>query len=954
MTNSFLHQTAVHILGTHGKDLQRVLVLMPNQTGINFFRKALAQTAHSAVWAPVCLTPSKQMEKASGLAIGNRITLAAELHRVYQAVTSFSNEPFERFFPWADLLLNDFDDIDKSMANAKVLYANLAGLKNINEQFAYLTEEQIALIKRFWKSYEEPSITESKERFLRIWEKLYEVYRIFTEILPQKGYGYEGLLHRRAAENPEQLFTGLEDIQAAYVIGFNRLNACEKQFFSALRKKYNTQFFYDAHPLTVKDTMHEAGKFYRESTFFFPHSKQNEKQHISKPDIEIISVSGSTTAIKYAAGEIEKIIQENHQPDDILVMLPDEKQLTPLLYSLPESVSTVNITSGLALSETPIISLLRLLYNVRKMASRRPSGVFFRASDVGKLLQHPYLNFGENNTNAEIIQRIKSQRRTRPERGMLIGQQLHERMFSLPEEMALHSCFVDILRSVLEDENIPLFEKRIIQTACEAADGVSKIIQSEELSSDDKAAFILLNKVLRGTRIPFEGEPVLGLQMMGPLETRNLDFKTVIIPAMGDDQFPGAGTSKTYIPFTLRRAFGLPLPEDRAAELSHIFFRLLQRAEKVVLICNTSAGAMTTGEPSRFIFRLEADDFYAPLLRKKTVVEKVKFKEPLAILIEKTEAIMDKLNALTDNPEKAIYPTAINTYIDCQLRFYFRYIAGIKEVDELSDIADHAQFGSIFHWIMEWMYTDYLGKTIHAEDIENIRGNFDALSEKAFKEHFGYQPHEVFEFEGETLIQREVIRKYVNRLLDIDAEYAPFTITGLELGEHDKRLQFPFKFPTGEGEKTIHLAGKIDRVDEKENITRILDYKTGADELRYTDIPTLFDPETPKRNKAALQTWLYGLIYGNNFPDKHVLQAGIISVRGMFETGFDPIIKEKTDPLRANSGYAKVQNLHDKQDEFIEHLRQLFTEIYNKEIPFVQTEKLEKCLTCPYKEICKR
>lgn len=954
MKNSFLHQTAAHLLAEHGKDLQHVLVLMPNQTGINFFRKALAESAQSAVWAPVCLTPGKQMEKASGLVIGNKITLAAELHRVYQTVLNLEPEPFERFFPWADLLLDDFDDIDKYLADAKVLYANLAGLKNINEQFSYLTEEQIALIKRFWKSYEEPSITESKERFLRIWEKLYEVYHTFTTILPQKGYGYEGLLHRKAVENPAQLFTGLEDIKAVYVIGFNRLNACEKRFFSELRKKYNTQFFYDPHPLTVKDNMHEAGKFYRETSLFFPPKKKDEEKEINKPIIEIISASGSTTAVKFTASEIEKALKENNQAEDILVMMPDEKQLTPLLYSLPEDVQTINITSGLALSETPIISLLRLLYNIRKLASRRPSGTFFRVSDVFKILQHPYLNFTLDKINAAIIQQLKIQRRTRPERNMLGSEQMHELIFSLPEEKPFHATIVEILRLILVEENLPLFEKRIIQTACESVAAVSEIIRSENLPSDDKASFILLNKVLRSTRIPFEGEPVIGMQMMGTLETRNLDFKTIIIPAMGDDFFPGAGTSKTYIPFTLRRAFGLPLPEDRTAELSHIFFRLLQRAEKVVLICNTSAGPMTTGEPSRFILRLEADDFYAPLLHKKAVIEKVKFKEPIEITVAKSEEIMTKLLSFTDNANKAMFPTAINTYLDCSLRFYFRYIAGIKEEDELSEIADHAQFGSIFHWIMEWMYADYIGKQIHVEDIKRIRENFDVLSEKAFKYHFGYKENEAFEFEGETLIQREVIRKYVNRLLDIDTQYAPFKITGLELGEHENRLQFPFKFPTTEGEKTIYLAGKIDRVDEKENITRILDYKTGADELKYTDIPALFDTEITKRNKAALQTWLYGLIYANNFTDTPVLQAGIISVRNMFEDGFDPILKEKIDPLKTTSGYIKVQNLYDRQGEFTEQLRQLFSEIYNKEIPFSQTEKQEKCLTCPYREICKR
>jgi len=954
MTDSFLHQTAAHILAERGTDLQRTVVFLPNQTGINFFRKALAETAQTAVWAPVCLTPGKQMEKASGLTTGHKIRLAAELHRVYQMVLGREPESFERFFPWADLLLNDFDDIDKYLANARVLYANLAGLKNINEQFAFLTEEQVALIRRFWRSYEEPSITEPKERFLRIWEKLYDVYNNFTQILRKKGYGYEGLLHRVAVEKPDNLFAGLNDIEAAYVVGFNRLNACEKKFFSELRKKYPTQFFYDVHPHTVADKMHEGGKFYRETSFFFPQEKQAENITPTKPHIEIVSVSGSTTAVKYAAGEIEKALAHGQLAEDILVMMPDEKQLTPLLYSLPDGLDAVNITSGLALSETPVMSMLRVLYQIRKTASKKKTGTFFRVADVMKVLQHPYLNFDFEQANVQIIQKLKRERRVRPERGMLVTAPVHELMFALPGEIPFHRAVTEILRLVLQSEHLPVFEKRILQTACESAAAVSDIIRAEALPSDDKASFILLNNVLRGTRIPFEGEPVVGMQMMGALETRNLDFKTVIIPAMADDLFPGSGNPKTYIPFALRRAFGLPLPEDRTAELSHIFFRLLQRAEHVLLICNTSAGPMTTGEPSRFILRLEADDYYNTLLRKKAVVEKVRFKQPEVIAIAKTGAAWERLLTLSENPESPMYPTAVNTYVECPLRFYFRYIAGIKEEDELSDIADHAAFGSIFHWIMEWMFAEILNREVQRADIENLRQRFDELSERAFKRHFGYGPHEPFEFEGETLIHREVIRKYVNRVLDLDADYAPFTITGLELGEGENKLRMPLTFPTAEGERTIWLGAKIDRVDEKDYTTRILDYKTGKDDLKYPSIESLFERGNTKRNKAAFQTWLYGLIYDQNYPPTQYLQAGVISVRNMFEAGFDPIIKEKADPAKPNSGHVKVQNLRDRAGEFREGLQNLFAEMYNPEIPFLQTDDLKKCQTCPYKEICRR
>lgn len=954
MIHPFLHQMARHIISKHGNDLQRIAVFFPNQTGINFFQKALSEVAESSVWAPLCSTPGRQMEKVSGLLPGNKIRLASELHRVYQLVLGREPEPFERFFPWADLLLADFDDIDKYLVDAKLLYANLAGLREINEQFSFLTEEQIALIKRFWKAYEEPSITDSKERFIRIWEKLYDVYNTFTQVLVEKGYGYEGLLHRKAAEMPETLFTGLENIEFAYVVGFNRMNSCEKTFFSELRKKYNTQFFYDTHPHVANDKMHEGGKFYRESSFFFPGTELGNEEHLSSPAIDIVSVSGSTAAIKYAASEIEASINEGQNPEDILVMMPDDRQLMPLLFSLPDNLETLNITAGLSLIETPAVSLLRVLYDVRKTASVRPSGTFFRIADVVKALRHPYLNLSTVNENRRVLDRLKSENRVRPEKQMLIENDLHRFIFSLKDERTFHESVTDILRWLLEDEDIPVFEQIVLRVACDAASSVSEVVRAEGLPTDDKAAFILLNNVFRSTRIPFEGDPVRGMQVMGPLETRNIDFRTVIIPAMADDLFPGTGASKTYIPFTLRRAFGLPLPEDRAAELSQIFFRLLQRAGRVVLICNTSAGPLTTGEPSRFILRLESDDYYRSLLRRKSMVEKVRFKEPVTIKIEKEGDVWAKMQEYVNQEEKAFYPTAINTYIDCSLRFYFRYIAGIKEEEELSDVADHAAFGSIFHTVMEWIYTDFVGKVVTPNDIENVRSQIDHYCEIAFKKHFGYKEHEQFDFEGETLIQREIIRKYVNRMLDLDAEYGPFYLTGLELGDSENPLRMPLSFSTDTGEKNVWLGGKIDRVDEKDDTVRILDYKTGADDLRYLSVPDMFNKETKTRNKAALQTWIYGIIYAHNYPEKETVQAGVISVRNMFESNFEPILQEKTDPENRMSRYEKVGNLYHKKEELMNGMRELFSEIYNKDVPFIQTDNLEKCRTCPYNDLCRR
>lgn len=951
---SFLHLTAAHILTESGEHLRKTLVLLPNRTGIHFFRKALAEEAGKTIWAPECLTPGMHMEKVSGLITGNRIRLAAELHRVYGQILQREPEPFEKFFPWAELLLNDFDDIDKYLADARVLYANLSGLQEIKERFQYLTEEQVALIRRFWRAYELPGITEPKARFLRIWERLQDVYSAYRESLLSKGFGYEGLLHRTAIENTGTLMNGLDEFTAAYVIGFNRLNTCEKVFFKTLRETIPTRFFYDVHPLAAEDELHEGGRFFRETSTLFPGTVFPEEENKAKPQIKLVQVTGQTTAVKLAAEEIQHALRSGIPERQMLLMLPDEKQLGPLLYSLPEELSEINITSGLSLGETPVIALLKGLFQLRKFAREKKGNSYFRVSDVLLLLNHPYLNFGHENENRQLAATLIKENRIRPERKQLMIHPFATILFALPSENTFIAYVEQVFHAILQEaETMNEYERIVLEFTADTLGSVKQISEEEALPAEDGAALRLLLNVLRSARIPFESDPLNGMQIMGPLETRNLDFRTVLIPAMTDDQFPGSGNPQTYIPFTLRKAFGLPLPEDRAAELCHIFFRLFRRSENIFLYFNTASGSMTTGEPSRFILRLLAETDYCQTLDQKIHSEKVIFMHSEPITIKKEGKTAEALKKFVGENPKPLYPTALNTYLYCGLRFYFRYLAGLKEPDEISETADHADFGNMFHQIMEQAYTPFLNREITEDDLNHLEHQFDRLALPVFKKQYGYRDDEVFEYEGEALLHREVLRKYYQGVLARDREMAPFFIRGLEL--EGESMMMPLTFESSGKTLRAVLAGKIDRVDEKDGVTRILDYKTGADEMKYTDLPSLFDGSLKKRNKAAFQTWLYGLIYGYSQSKTGILQAGVISVKKLFgEEDADPILKKKEDPTRRNSGYKRVNNLRDESSAFEDLLRHLLNEMFDEQKNFTQTEDAERCGTCPYNGICKR
>jgi CRISPR/Cas system-associated exonuclease Cas4 (RecB family) len=471
-------------------------------------------------------------------------------------------------------------------------------------------------------------------------------------------------------------------------------------------------------------------------------------------------------------------------------------------------------------------------------------------------------------------------------------------------------------------------------------DGISVFASDNFISTDSFFRFLL--QYISGLSIPFEGEPLEGLQIMGILETRTLDFKNLIILSMNDGIMPKVSSSGSFIPYNLRRVFGLPTIEEQNAMYAYYFYRLLQRAEQVTLVYDSGANGMFTGEKSRYLYQLELESPFH--ITKTNMVFNVEHIAVRPICIEKDQLVMARLEGYL-NGEKPLSPSAIDKYLTCPLQFYFRYSAGLDEPDEISEEVDALIFGNIFHHAMEDLYKPFIGKNVDVKDLDAILNNQDVIR-KAIIDSFhtvyfkGVKGKENVTLTGRNWLIFEVVKKYVNQLLVVDRRRAPFKIEGLE-------KKVATTIPINESRQQVRIGGTIDRIDTIEDAVYILDYKTGKADLSFPVLMSLFEKENKTRNKAAFQTLIYSFILHRNQPDTKLIYPGIFSLRGIFEENFEPSVRSK------ESGNKPVEFIS-ISDQFESLFSTLLEEIFNTDLPFTQTTNDDNCKNCSYRQICRR
>lgn len=958
----FLQQIAGIVYRNYGKQLDRICMVFPNRRAGLFFSQYLSEITETPIWSPACKTINDLMQDLSDLQVAENLELIFELYRVFRKETG-TTEPFDDFYYWGEMLLNDFDDIDKYLVNAGDLFQNLSALKELEDHLGYLSESQIEAISSFWKNINPAKDSKQKTDFIRLWPLLNRIYSEFRTALLGKRRGYEGMAYREVAEKIKQELPVNLEFDRFIMVGFNALNSCEEQLFSFLNGEGKGIFFWDYDDFYLRDSNHEAGFFIRKNMKRFPQAEINcSFSHLENPDkrMEIIAVPTEVAQAKLIPQILDAMPSvENDGNYKTAIVLADEQLLMPVLYSIPPEIQKINVTMGYPIKDTPLYSLVIHLIDLQRRKKGDPgSSLYFYHKPVLSILSHQYILRQNIPKIRNMIGEIVRGNRIFVDASLFQHHELLKMIFhrvDTPERMSeylmkiLLYLFHALKQEEQNEQENPALHQEYLFHLYLAIQQLGNILTDEEIPLSMETYLKLLDKLVKSRKIPFTGEPLAGLQIMGILETRTLDFDNLILLSVNEGILPHGRSINSFIPYNLRKGFGLPTFEHQDSIYAYYFYRLIQRAKNITFIYNNNSEGIKTGEMSRFLTQIKYEQRNPP--EEKTVEFDIQILHPGAIAVDKDERIMKDILNYSNVPNNRSYlsPSGMNTYLDCSLRFYYRYIAGLKEPDEISEEINFLVFGNILHKAINQLYSPYKNRELDSETIGNLmrdQKGIHSTLEKAFMEEFiGDRDLErKRNFGGRNLVILEILKKYLNRILTVDRNFVPLKILSLE------EKFFAYLHPVHRGKPIdLRIGGTIDRTDQKENTVRIIDYKTGKGELSYGGMKKLFQKGDPKRNNAVFQTFLYAFLVSDRYSD-FALMPGLYFARELYKEPFNCRIRCH----ETGSSDFLITDFHHHKDEFQYYLNELVGELVDPAVPFMQVEDEAVCKSCPYRKICHR
>lgn len=980
---AFLKIVAKDMLEKYGTDMSDIAVVFPNKRASLFLNNYLAQLAHKPIWTPTYITISDLFRRHSDLKVADPIKSICDLHKTFVKCTGI-DETLDHFYGWGQLLLADFDDVDKNMVDAKQLFANLSDIHELDD-VSYLTDYQKEMIRKFFSNFSDDHNSELKKRFLQLWCHFYDIYTEFNQRMTEQGLAYEGALYRSVVSNES-----IEFRHKKYLfVGFNMMQVVELNLLNRLKKQGKAAFYWD-YDQYYMDGNNEAGHYIRQYLPYYPNEladyPQQEIYNNMTKNKDITYISAPTENIQ--ARYVNSWLKENGRYKmgrNVAIVLSDESLLQSVIHSLPQEVGSINITIGYPLQQTPFYSLIQQLIQLQGIGHPK-QGDTYRLHYVLIALRHPYTRYiSEKYT--ELLAKLDEQKRFYPSREFLsldgdegltlLFRNLEEATASQDEyNRKLITYLLDVLRTIgthAKELNDPLFHESLYRTYT-LLNRLQDLIIAGDLQVDIITLERLIQQLIQTTSIPFHGEPAEGIQVMGVLETRNLDFDHILVLSCNEGKLPKGVNDSSFIPYSLRKAYGLTTVENKVAIFAYYFHSMLQRAHDITLTYNNATEDGQSGEMSRFMLQMMVESQHS--IRRKTLVAGQKPLRPAYSDAQKTDEVM----AVLDNI-KMITPTFLNTYQRCQKQFYYKYVKGLLEPDEIDeDEVDNKIFGNIFHRAAELFYytfaskddiaTDDQGKQRLIRPIVITADNLDhalkdtslvyRLVDQAFREELfkvsssDYHP----KYNGLQLINKEVIASYLRQLITIDRRQAPFSIIGMEIV-----VSTTLGVATARGQKLFRIGGFIDRLDSvaasgnpsalgnlAERI-RVIDYKTGRSRTSHPkDIEEVFSTQPlaiGKHNDYYLQAILYSLIVKNDRrynPAQEPVSPGLLFIQNAGADDYDPTLK---------LGKELLTDVAPMEAEFTNHLRSLLADIYDPALPLKPTEDKKRCVFCPYAALCK-
>ena len=959
----FLYQVATLFYQQYGAEIHRLAFVFPNRRAGLFFQKYLSEISEKPLFSPSILTINDLFMQLSGKHPADKIQMLFRLYELYKQ-RSGSSESFDEFIYWGEMLLNDFDDIDKYMVDARMLFRNVSDLKSLDDDFNYLSPEQVQAIRSFWSSFYPKGDSPNQQHFLELWEILYDLYAGLRTSLAKDGCGYDGMIFREVVEQLEKESMSDFPFDQVVFVGLNALSVSEERLLLALQKKGVADFYWDYVGPWVTDPDNKASFFLERNLRLFPSRMQLPATEPVQAEIRVMGVPSAIGQAKQVYPILQALADEQQLTDEsalrTAIVLPDEHLLVPVLNAIPEAIQHINVTMGYPLAGTPVAALMEYILTLQKNIRYIDRVPVFYFRDVLPILNHQYVMAAAPEEVSQLVKDMTAGNRIYVHAADLNRHELLSILFTPvqnTEELsdylihvleALNACLRNNRPNPDDEEMISNstqttadIEQEFIFHYFATVNRMKEVMREAKIEMRLDTYFRLLKRMTDLITIPFEGEPLSGLQVMGVLETRALDFDRLIILSMNEGIFPLKKAANSFIPYNLRRGFGLPTYEHQDSVWAYHFYRLIRRAKQVTLLYDTRTTGLQTGEVSRFVHQLRYHYQY-PLIDELVVYDVASSAVP-PISVQKTAEVEKLLSDFLSGGPRALSASAINTYLDCPLKFYFSVLEQIQEEDEITETVERDVFGSILHKVMEDLYAPFKGKLVTADLLKLLRKDQPLLTgtiARAFAELFFKSPV-VRPLEGENFLTGEMIRKYAEKILEQDARFTPFHYI-----ESEKKVRATI---TLSDKRVVQLKGFIDRVDSLDRVLRIVDYKTGSGKLEFESVEGLFDKEAKDRPKAVMQVFLYAWMY-QQLPEYTgmPIQPAIYYLRTLFQRSFNPVVEQKKGRGKAD----KVNSFQDFVADFEGKLRQCLDEIFNLDIPFTQTETGKACAYCSFRGLC--
>ena len=970
----FLKQVADHYY--RSGDIGKRCFIFPNRRSMVFFAKYISEAVASDAMAvplvmPQMLTINDLFYKLSGMVSADRIRLLMSLYGCYKELNPKA-ESLDEFVFWGDVILGDFNDVDKYLVDPAQLFTNVADLKKIQDGFSYLTPTQRTAIEAFVSHFNdaggrltvdiETDDPDVKARFLQIWNILHQLYNDFNARLTQEGIAYEGMVYRSLAERLKahpvaDVFKNVFHDEVKFVfVGLNALNECEKTLLRKLRDASKAEFCWDYSGSMISDRQNRSSLFMSTNVIEFPQVAQWDSEGVPVPEINIVSVPSSVGQAK----RIPDILKTVAEDESCALVLPDENMLVPVLNSIPEDVKDINVTMGLPMKGSQLYSLMETVAAIQLHMTCRKDKWHFYHKQVWDLFSNELFRSACDDETAAVISNVKAAAKYYVPQEDLNGTPLLAAVFT----PVIHD---PKSRSMEQLQAFARYQKDVITTVAPAVAADRKLsVEVEYAKAYYKGINMLmdcieevlpltyvklLHQMLASSSVPFRGEPLKGLQIMGPLETRALDFDNLVILSANEGMFPRRSVSSSFIPPELRKGFGLPTYELQDAMWAYYFYRMISRAGKVWMLLDSRTEGLKSGEESRYIKQLEYH-FRVPLNRY--VVRFDGMKTAVLPEITKTQEDIDKIR------QTSLSATSVQNYLACPAKFYYAVVKGLEVEDEVAESLDYGMFGTIFHEVMRSVYTseeamkedfffDRAGK--NEASLRNRMGRIDREYIKSWLARETEVRRKVMalilnemnaiEISGRNLVVTDVIVKYVMKTLQRDLQMLEeagkdsFEIIGQELVVKDTFHGFSFK-------------GFIDRLDSFEDgQLRVVDYKTGRvldDDIDIHDgnaafiAENIFAEDVKDRPKIALQFFIYDMLLQNR-PEAQgkKLYNCVYAMSRLF--------REKPATVPLNRIF---------YDETSDKLKAMLDELCDPEIGFRRTSDDSVCSYCDFKTICGR